>query len=135
MHYCSYPNEWLAFPHYCPYPTARDIRSHVTGGVEKSEARSYPPNIKNHNFLPFLPIKRFLYLLGGNKKTKQGLRFFWRSLTTPTIFFGSWLTLHSHNLGLKPCKSRFLICCFLTWKSNLDILTKCDCHKILGGGD
>ena len=68
--------------------------------------------------------------------TKQWLIMFLK-IPTPTTFLRSWLTPHSHNLGLNQCKSQFLknlICCFFTWKSNLDILKWSNCHKISGGG-
>ena len=41
----------------------------VTGGVEKSEVRSYPPNIKNHNFYE---LSGFYIFWGETKKLNKG---------------------------------------------------------------
>ena len=77
----------------------------------------------------------FFFLAGKN--AKQGLNFFLRSSTTPLKIFGSWLTPPLHYLALSPHRSWFIknsICQFLTFKSNLGILTLSECHEILNGG-
>ena len=78
-----------------------------------------------------------LFFFDRQKMLNKGWIFFWRSSTTPTKNFGSWLTPPLHNLALSPHRSWFFknsICRFSTFKSNLGILTLSECHEILDGG-
>ena len=98
----------------------------VMGGVKVSETRNYLPKL--HFFCHFYHVNHFSDLIiswGGNKRTKQRLKHFLGIINSPNNIF--WVIIDpSHNLGLNPRKSLFLknvICCFFTWKFNLDILT------------
>ena len=77
------------------------------------------------------------FFLASKKMLNKGWIFFWRSSTTPTKQFGSWLTPPLHNLALSPHRSwsfKNSICRFSTFKSNLGSLTLSKCHEILDGG-
>ena len=79
----------------------------------------------------------YLFFFVRQKLLNKGRNFFWRSSTTRTTTFRSWLTPPLHNLALSPRRSWFFknsICRFLTLKSSLGILMLSDCHKILDAG-
>ena len=115
----------------CDGPTDRPIDRWMDGPTDEPTKKMTK---KSEFFCHFHFFSSLYFFRGG---TQQRLKFFWWSWATPTTFLRSWLTPHSHNLGLNQCKSQFLknlICCFFTWKSNLDILKWSNCHKISVGG-
>ena len=93
-----------------------------TGGLQES---CFLQDAKFMIFWHFAHDSDFnLFFFGEQKMLNKGWIFFWRSSTTPTKNFGSWLTPPLHNLALSPHRSWFFknsICQFSTFKSYLGI--------------